>query len=181
MLAEVQKKKLEALDSIYDADSDRVIQISDFHLLPDRFSDVHGWKAGKPEYDALKSQVSTRWLFIQKATDASGDKRITRSEWLTYVDEMLGSPAAYEAEVTRIADALSSIFDLNNNGQLDLPEYQPLYRTLSLDESLADDIFYRLDLNNGGPITKEEFLELLRQFFYNQAPSSPGNSIFRPH
>jgi hypothetical protein len=74
MLAEFQKKKPAALYSMYDANSNRVIELADFHLLPDRFSNVCNWKPSKPEYDAQLLQQ----LFYNQDPDSPGNFSLDR-------------------------------------------------------------------------------------------------------
>ena len=181
MLTEFQKKKLAVLYSMYDADKNGVIELADFYVLLDKYAEVRGWEPGSPEYEVLKSQLVSRWHTMQEAADTNRDNQISRSEWEAYVDKMLSSPAIYEAEATAISAAVLNIFDLNGDGQLELEEYRNFYSSVGFDETIADETFGRLDLNNDGYITKDEHLELVRQFFYSQDPDSPGNWVFGPY
>ena len=181
MLTEFQKKKLAVLYSMYDADKNGVIELADFYVLLDKYAEVRGWEPGSPEYEVLKSQLVSRWHTMQEAADTNRDNQISRSEWLVYIDNMLSSPATFDAEVTKIVAAIFAIFDLDGNGSLELEEYRQLYRATGIDEAFADENFGRLDLSNNGHISKEQHLELFRQFFYSQDPDSPGNWVLGPY
>jgi len=60
------EEKASGTYSMYDANSYRVIELADFHLLPDRFPKVCNWKPSKAEYDAQLLQQ----LFYSQDSDS---------------------------------------------------------------------------------------------------------------
>jgi juvenile hormone diol kinase len=180
MLTEFQKEKLPRLFAVYDADANGFVEREDFVRLTQSFAQARGWEPGDEEYDALEARLLSRWQSMRQFADADHDDRVSLDEWLAYVDDMLDSEDAYEAEVQKIARSTFGVFDRDGDGKLDLAEYQEGYRSLGLDEALASDVFRRLDLDYDGYISKSEHLTLVDQFFRSQNPHSPGNWVFGP-
>ncbi len=180
MLTEFQKEKLPRLFAMYDSDTNGFIEQEDFVRLTQAFARVRAWQPGTEEYDALETRLLSRWQKMVQFADANRDERVSLPEWLAYVDDMLGSEDAYEAEVRKIASTVFSVFDRDGDGKLTAEEYRESYEAMGLDKTLADDIFHRLDLNADGYISRSEHLTLIAQFFRSQNPQSPGNWVFGP-
>ncbi len=180
MLTEFQKEKLPRLFAMYDTDANGFIERADFARLTQACAQVQGWQPGTEEYDALETKLMSRWQKMLQFADVDRDERVSLAEWLAYVDDMLSSEDAYEAEVRKIASTTFGVFDRDGDGKLTIGEYREGYEAMGLDETLADDIFRRLDLNADGYISRSEHLTLIAQFFRSQNPQSPGNWIFGP-
>ena len=54
------------------------------------------------------------------------------------------------------------------------------YGVFGLGSNLARSVFVELDANSDGVISREELLEISRQFYRSDDPASPGNLLFGP-
>jgi juvenile hormone diol kinase len=178
MLSELQKKKLPNLFKFYDSDGNGFIEAEDFDIIHARFCQVAGWEEGSAPYDKFKTGLANRWKKIQAHADTNRDNRVSLEEWLSYVDEMLQSDEAYEAEVKGIGTMSFQAFDRDMNGKIDLDEYRGWHRAHGLDEAMAEELFGELDLNHDGSISTEEHMNLVRQFFKSDNPADSGNKLF---
>lgn len=178
MLSELQKQKLPRLFAMYDADNSGSIEQVDFEQLLKSYSQVRNWTPESPEYNSLQSKLVSRWESMQKVTDTNSDNKISLDEWLVYIDNLLNDSQAYEAEVNGIAAFVFSVFDVDGNEQLSLEEYRQLYKAEDLDENNANEIFKQLKLKDEDSISKEQYLELVNQFFRSEDPEAPGNLVF---
>ncbi len=180
MLTELQKKKLPNLFKFYDGNGNGFIEAVDFDIIHARFCQAAGWRKGSAPYERLKSGLANRWKKTRAFATTDRD-RVSLHEWLAYVDEMLQSDEAYEAEVKDIATMVFQAFDRDMNGRIDLQEYKSWHRAHGLDDSTAEELFRDLDLNHDGSISTEEHITLLRQFFKSDDPAAPGNKLFGPY
>jgi juvenile hormone diol kinase len=178
MLTELQKRKLRRLFKFYDSNGNGFIEAADFDLIHTRFCQAAGWERGSASYERLRAGLSNRWKRIQAHADTNRDNRVSLEEWLSYVDQMLQSDEAYEAEVKGIASMAFQAFDRNRDERIDLEEYRGLHRAHGLDAATAEELFRDLDLNRDGFISHDEYLHLIGQFYKSEDPGAPGNRLF---
>ncbi|NEP49144.1 MAG: hypothetical protein F6K65_10085 [Moorea sp. SIO3C2] len=178
MLTELQKQKFPRLFEMYDADNNGFIEQADFERFLETYSQLRSWEPGSPNYNSFQSKLMSRWDSMQKFADTNRDNRISLEEWLVYIENILNDQDAYEAEIKGIAGFVFSVFDTNGDEQLDLEEYRQWYRTASLDENYANEVFKRLNLKDDESISKEKHIELIDEFFRSEDPEAPGNFVF---
>ena len=102
-------------------------------------------------------------------------------EWLAYWQVALEDDARYEAEVEAITDHLFTVFDTDEDGEIGPDEFADFYGVYGLGANLARTIFVELDTNGDGIISREELLEIGRQFYRSDDPRSAGNMLFGPY
>ena len=86
-----------------------------------------------------------------------------------------------EEEVQRITDRLLHIFDLDEDQTIGPNEFADFYGVFGLSVSLAETVFAELDTNGDGRITRDELLEMSRQFYRSDDVEAPGNFLFGPY
>lgn len=70
------------------------------------------------------------------------------------------------------------MFDTNDNGFITIDEYKIVVSSYNVTEEVATKTFPKLDSNGDGRISKEEFVELIKQFHMSDDPDAPGNLFF---
>lgn len=179
VLTDLQKRKFTRSFYCLDADRDGYLEQSDFETILSNMAAVRGLRPGSPEYAALQEGVMSIWQNVLKQGDADGDGRCTLDEWLSMQVENLSNPERYRKYNVDNARLFFDLMDLDGDGQVGLNEWISFYHAFCrLPESVARESFARLDLNQDGILSREEIIELLRQFHYGNDPDAPGNWIF---
>ena len=70
--------------------------------------------------------------------------------------------------------------DANEDGFIQLDEFEMFFDLLGLDAKTADASFKAIDTNNDGLLSKEEFLEAGVQFFTTDDKNNPTNLFWGP-
>jgi Ca2+-binding EF-hand superfamily protein len=179
MLTDLQTKKLTRYFEVYDIDDDGVIEAADFERIVTNVRLLHGVDGNGP--DALRDAYMDLWHRIRAGADSDGSQGIDVDEWLGYWQRALEDDDRYEEEVQRITDRLFTIFDLDEDDAIGVSEFADFYGVFGLAVSLAETVFTELDTDGDGAITRDELLEMSRQFYRGDDVEAPGNFLFGPY
>jgi len=179
MLTDLQTKKLTRYFQVYDIDDDGVIQASDFERIVENVRILHG--VDGDGRDVLRDAYMGLWDRLRAGADSDGDRGVDLDEWLGYWQLALENDDRCEEEVQRITDRLLHIFDLDEDQTIGLNEFADFFGVFGLSVSLAETVFTELDANGDGRITRDELLEMSRQFYRSDDVEAPGNFLFGPY
>ncbi|NEB74130.1 calcium-binding protein, partial [Streptomyces sp. SID14478] len=124
-------------------------------------------------YDAFDT-----WWTRLSALDEDGDGRVSRAEFVA------GTRPADDADSPYVRDgllpAMAAVFDVadrDRSGHLDMSEYRTVFGPKLHPADLSRG-FQELDADGDGRITKDEFLDALREFFAVRADVEAGARLF---
>ena len=180
MLSNFQTKKLTRYFKVYDLDDDGQIGLSDFERVIENARILRGVKEGSDADDGLRVSYMAFWEAIRASADIDRDGAVNLDEWLAYWQGTLDDDERYEAEVQGITDHLFSVFDTDEDEGIGSDEFCDFYGVFGLGSNLARSIFVELDANNDGRISREELMEIGRQFYRSNDPGDVGNMLFGP-
>lgn len=181
MLTDLQKRKLTKLFSMYDSDYTGTLVKADFELMFKKLSTLRNWSLRSPRCLVLQDKLIRKWQGLAKKADTSHNKEVSRAEWLAYYDDMLADPKACEAEIASLMELIIDIFDQDEDGKLAQAEWGQLLAAFNVSPVYAPLVFPSLDANQDGWITRDELLQLFRNFCYSDDPNEPANSMFGPY
>jgi len=70
--------------------------------------------------------------------------------------------------------------DGNNDGQIQVDEFELFFNIIGLDPKLATDSFKAIDTNNDGQISQKEFVDAGTEFFTGDDATSPSRLFWGP-
>lgn len=181
MLSDLQEKKLTRYFQVYDIDDDGRIEVSDLERVMENVRILRGAAEGSFAEQGLRHAFMTFWSSLNGSADVDRDGAVDLDEWLAYWQIALENDARYEEEVEAITDHLFTIFDTDEDGEIGPDEFVDFYGVFGLGSNLARSVFVELDANSDGVISRGELLEISRQFYRSDDPSSPGNMLFGPY
>lgn len=179
MLTELQKKKLSYYFQAFDVDKNGVLEESDFDRIVDAYAEAYQIKQDSATYQYISSTFAKkRWDELAKKADTNADKKVSLDEWLSYHDNLLNDSQS-EFLWLKITSALCDALDVDKDGLLDLEEYKTMYKIYGFgNESLAAEIFAKLDFDGDGKIRKNDVMNLVADFYLSDNPEAPGNLFF---
>jgi Ca2+-binding EF-hand superfamily protein len=166
MLTELQQQKLGHMFDAYDADKNGFLEESDFASVGQRLAAA----LNQPQSD-ISNWFLGFWQGLK--TVAGPDGRVTKADWLGFLDQMWSDEKVYEATIEAGIAFYFKALDANGDGTLSPVEYGKFFGAFSLDPAM-DEVFSYLDINGDGVISLEEYNQLVRQF-YGTDPNAPGN------
>ncbi len=179
-LTDLQKRKLTRFFTVYDQNNDGVIERADYILLSDNISKAKGFALDSPLSGRLRECMLQVWSNLEIIADKNHDGSVTLEEFLDYRDELHQDEVKYNDLVTA-GLTLFDVMDDNNDGQIELPEFKLFYSFFQLDESLATEVFAKLDVEQAGYLTREQLREYSREFNLGDNPDAVGNGLFGPY
>ena len=178
MLSELQKKKLTHFFQVFDTDKNGTLEKSDFDRIVSNLAEAYNLTQDSETYQYFSSTYSKRWEDLAKEADTNADNKVSLEEWLSYQDKLTNDSNSNFLWV-KIASSFFDIQDKDKDGAISLEEYKVLYRVHRIgDDSLAAEIFAKLDFDGDGKIMKSDYLNLSADFYWSNNPQSPGNLFF---
>jgi Ca2+-binding EF-hand superfamily protein len=180
MLTELQRQKLPNLFAVHDLNRDGVINRDDFEEYTARIAASRGWGPDSAEYQQLLTHFMTFWSGLEQIALMIGAREVTLTAWHEYWDRILSAPGVFEKIVAPIGQTVFSIVDHDGDGSIAFEEYARMYQGAGVREQDVRAVFARLDANQDGRLSLDEFMTLADQFFRSNDPSEPGNLLFGP-
>jgi juvenile hormone diol kinase len=181
MLTDLQQKKLSRYFHVYDVDEDGKVGPADFARVIDNVRMLHGLNAQSAGFRELEDGYAKRWDTIHTSAVVDGDGGVDLSEWLRYWGDVLADEGRCEEEVTTMGARFFVLFDTDEDDVIGPDEFCNFFGVFGLSSALARQVFMDLDLDGDGVMSREEFLNLGRDFFIADDPAAPGNLLFGPY
>jgi Ca2+-binding EF-hand superfamily protein len=178
MLTDFQKLKLTNLFRVHDLTSEGYLSQEDFTQLSAKIALDEGWAEDSAEFKALHARYMYLWEGLHYWVDANKDGKVTEVEWFAFWDYTLEAPTGYDEVVLPLARLVYQMIDADQDGYVDLPDLVRYYRSLGLDEDLAQEVFQELDTDRDRHLSIAELLTGLEIFYKSDLPTMPGNSMY---
>ncbi|NUT49799.1 MAG: calcium-binding protein [Saccharothrix sp.] len=174
-----QDQKFTILCSWFARGQDGYLTSDDFLGMADLFTSLPGGE--EPENaEPVREAFAKWWQLLLDSGDADADGRIGRQEFLDLMKSNVATPGNFEEAVLRIADAFIRIVDTSGDGSLAFDEYVRMYAGLGIDPKHSTDAFRRLDRDQDGRISEDEFRTAITEFYLSDDPDAPGNWLLGP-
>ncbi len=178
MLTDFQKKKLELLFRVYDADYNGTIDGQDFELAVDNLRRVTGASEDSEAVGKLRQGFADNWVELKAMADTDGDGKVTLEEWYAHNGRKLETEEGFNYIAGGLSDLIFELFDADHNDAFSLTEYRDFCWAFRLRGFSEEENFKHL-CPEGESFTRAHFLNLIKEFFGND-PDAPGNSLFGP-
>ncbi|MEO1521529.1 MAG: calcium-binding protein [Cyanobacteria bacterium J06633_2] len=180
MLTELQTRKLVKLFSMYDADYKGHIHRDDFENIAKKLAKRRNWSLRSPRYVTLSNQFTYDWKCLVRDADTGKNKQLSLEEWLSYYDQVLSNPDAYQKSAQQLMDLVFDAFDVDEDGKICADEWGDFLSVFNVCPVYAPRVFPGLDSDNNGFLCKEEVKAAFHDFFYSEDESCPANQMFGP-
>lgn len=181
MLTDLQKRKLARFFSVWDADGDGTITTADPKQVAQNLAGLQGLKPGSPGHRRFYNGFMAYQNDFLKTVDVDKSGRVTLEEWLIYHEEMLQDEGRFAGTALMAIESMFALMDRNGDGKITLEEYGEWMKAFRIEEQdTTEEVFQKLDLNGNGMLSKDEVLQLTREFFYSDDPEARGNWALGP-
>lgn len=177
MLHPIRERKLSHLFHILDRNHDGILSRQDFEQVIDEITKMREWKWGTSEYEELHFFWMGFCNRLEVWADRNGDSKITETEWLWYLEQMLDRFEASYIQKAFINISLK-VMDFSQDDRVSIEEFTKFFRVYEIGPTEAVQTFFHLDLNQDGYLTKDELTILFNEFFYSENPQSRGNWLW---
>jgi juvenile hormone diol kinase len=173
MACDLIRRKLTRVFEGLDVDGSNVLERRDFELLAKRYAEHNDWPEDSEQSQSMHAFLMVWWEMLEAHCDANADGRLTADEFIDAFDD----DAAIEGGAAVIFDA----FDTNRSETISVEEYRRFLLIYGMDASQANEDFARLDSDADGALTREEFSQIMLQYFRSEDPDERGNFLFAEH
>lgn len=160
-----------------DADGDGRLTEQDHVLMGRRTAAALGHSAGTPTEQQIIDAYVSIWRELHLPHLPDGGTAISREQFVESTRTLADDPAAAQATVGALAEAFLAIADTDKDGQVGPAEYLAFQRGHfpSFTEEQSAEAFARLDADNDGRLSTEEFIQAVIQYWSSTDPDAPGN------
>jgi Ca2+-binding EF-hand superfamily protein len=181
MLTNLQKRKLTRFFNVWDANGDGVITTEDPKQVAQNLAKLQDLEPSSPEHERFFNGFMSYQDDFLKAVDVDESGHVTLEEWLAYHEEMLQDEERFKTTALMSVRVMFELMDRNRDGEITLEEFGEWMRAFRIGEqSITEEVFQKLDLNGNGILSREEVLQLTREFFYSDDPNARGNWALGP-
>lgn len=175
-------RKLSRRFATYDTDGDGFIGRADFETSVARLGEAFGHGADSKPLARLRELSLGLWEHLARVADADKDGRISEAEYKSaFAAGLLETPESFEDEYVPFLDAIMDIADADGDGKLTREEQVRWTGALmNLPEADAREVFGRLDYDADGAVERDELLEAIREFYFDDDPHSAGTWLLGP-
>jgi Ca2+-binding EF-hand superfamily protein len=175
----VKSQKFNSLFGWFDQGGDGKLSHDDFQAMTGLFTRL------VPEGDhanatGIRNAFEEWWQLLLEHGDSDGDGQVSQQEFITVMEANVTSPEHFERAVLAIIDSLMKALDTNGNGVLSRDEYVHMYSALGIPPQHSGEAFKKLDRDDDGVISQEEFRMAISEFYLSADPEAPGNWLIGP-
>jgi juvenile hormone diol kinase len=178
MLSDALRDRFITVLRFWDADRDGAIEESDYEVAAGRIAGLGGLKPNSTEYEQLHSQLVNGGWQLMRQFDSNGDGRVTVEEALKGFDALHADPQRYREVIVEPAYSSFDLIDTDHDGRITAEEHRAYLIALSVDEATAETAFEHLDLNGDGFLSREEFVQLIDEFYTSDDPDVAGGWFY---
>lgn len=182
MLTEFQRKKFTNHFHIRDTDNDGIVTLGDYHQFSENVAAMLEWAADSPEKQRLDGIHQGVWTFFWKPADSNDNDQVSLEEHLNMMNMMI--LRSKDPEVLAASEkhsvGLFEAFDFDGDGKISATEYKQFFQAAGMESAWSQESFAKMDTDNDGMISREEFVMYHQQFFSSDDPAAPGNWFYGP-
>ena len=168
--SEFWQKKIATSNRVRDLNGDGFISRADFEMISQNYKDM-----GTSEEHLKKLNKNVDDLCVSLGLKDENTK-------LTH-EEIVANFAKSDVKVEDLSEFYTSAFeamDSDGNGTLSFKEWVDWYKANDIETAYARPSFDALDTNHDGVISKEEFYEYNKEFFYSKEDKLHSSIMFGP-
>ncbi|MGW1277883.1 EF-hand domain-containing protein [Streptomyces tsukubensis] len=176
------ERKLARRFLTYDTDRDGFIEREDFETAVRRLGVAFGREEGAADLERLRGLAVGLWEHLVRVADTDGDGRIDEGEYrAAFAAGLLVTPESFDAGYIPFLDALMDVVDGDGDGRLTRGEQVRWTGALmGMPEADAREVFGRLDGDGDGLIHRDDLLEAIRGYYFDEDPHGPGAWLLGP-
>lgn len=162
-----------------DMDGDGVMEAVDRRVLAEKIVTALGQSVDSPRAQEFLDAFDACTEFLLDEMDLDFDGRITPDEYRVGFQRGLGpGTPGFEDGLVAVAKALWRMCDVNNDGQVEFPEFSACQRAFGTSEADTRLAFQKLDRDNDGRIPVVELTQAWIEYHTSTDPKAPGNWLF---
>lgn len=170
MVNEYHRKKLLHHFRCLDADNSGFIGKEDAKIFATRFAALRNAESGSEIHKDLLSKWLYIWENFWSKADADGDGKVTPEEFCQGIEKAVSNPDFNDP----LIETLFDFVDLDGDGHISPEEHRLFFSVFELEAESAF-VFSKLDINQDGILSKQEFVAAKRAFLTEKEPGAIGN------
>jgi Ca2+-binding EF-hand superfamily protein len=177
-LSAFRKDKFAADFASWDSDNDGVIEAADFDLAAEKMAKLRDMPPGGAQASRVRDAYREMWTEWFAPADRDHDGKVAAAEYQMtheWLDQM--PREQLQASAGKLIGAAFDAFDLDADGKISESEYMAFVEVHGNPKG-AEDNWPTLDTNHDGHLARDEFVNLMLEYYATDDTEAPGNKIF---
>ena len=175
MLSPIQRRKLTTMFNHLDGDKDGVLVRADYDRICQALIRVLEAAPGSKEAAEISESYATEWNELQAAADQEGGRPVTRGGWLSYRDDQLIGPGAFEIMIDPYVETVFSLLDRDGDGRLSTEDVRRYLGLYGMPVDSLEEILLKIDPERRGFFSRGDIGQLARDFYLSSDENAPGS------
>lgn len=171
LFSEYHRKKLLHHFYCLDADNSGFIGKEDAEIFAEKFANIRGAELGSEIHKDLLFKWLLVWENFWSQADLDGDGKVSPEEFCQCIEKGVSNPDYNDP----LIETLFDIVDLDGDGYISQQEHRLFFSVFDLDAEKSAFVFSKLDTNQDGILSKQEFASAKREFLTEKEPGAVGN------
>ncbi|XP_069102492.1 calexcitin-1-like [Argopecten irradians] len=174
-LSSFQRSKiLRVFDILYDSDKDGYIEEKDFVMAIEKVRNILEWQVGSDKHKNAQKALGLVWTGLLSYADANSDGRVSTDEWLKMWEDCIKKDTVPEWQ-HGFMEFMFNVNDKSGDNEIDKDEYKTYYQNyIPLDD--CETAYHKI--SGGKNISKSDFSQLWKDYFFSDDREAKGNYLF---
>ncbi len=177
-LSAFRKDKFAADFASWDSNKDGFIEAADFDLAAEKMATLRGMSPDGAEASRVRDAYREMWTEWFAPADRDHDGKVAAAEYQTtheWLDQM--PREQLQGSASKLIGAAFDAFDVNADGKISQSEYMAFLEVHGNPKG-AEDTWPKLDTNHDGHLGRDEFVNLMLEYYATDDQDALGNMIF---
>ena len=182
---ELQKEKLLHMFALLDVDGNGVLEYDDFRMVVDTMAEERGLEKSSRRYMGLVAANKRLWKMFSRHLDIDSDGSISLAEWLAFHIRAFLSAPEEEGLLPEFSSALNAtakffldLLDSDGDGVVTVEDYILFCSAYNVGENEARIGFDMFDRDGNGNLSRDEVIQMVKEFYLSDDPEALGNLFF---
>ncbi len=172
-VSDVRMQKYYDTFNNFDVNGNGVVGQDELSALVQRVTSQFGCSPGTSRYQAFERACTQVWQAL--LSEAGSDEQLSKEEYVNMLAN--ASPEKIESIFDPYVEGMFELADRDSDGIITREEFEEHQRAWGLTEDQVRGTFDRLDTNNSGGLSKDEYKAFMNQFFESDDPDAPANVL----
>lgn len=176
--ADAIDRKLKQLFNAMDTNTDGYVEWADYQRLVDRY--LTAFKIDKDQRKGQTLQVTYQMYWLELLRHADRSQRLSKDEYIA-ANRAASVDTSRFNMVEGVPHAIVDIMDIDDDNEITREEFAQFLKAWEITAPNAMDTFTALDTDGDGRISRQQYVQSVREFLHSPTDVNAPGSLYFGH